>query len=106
MIMFPVVVQLNPQDLCDTSTRVSSKGFIANDGFPRTLSGLHNCSCVLQPQLPTPGGVPITVSVMYAKLPEPQEGAEELWIEDQVNRVITLGWPCEHFINGAIAFNV
>ena len=32
------------------------------------------------------GGVPITVSVMYAKLPEPQEGAEELWIEDQVRQ--------------------
>ena len=57
-----------------------------NDGFPLTLHGTHNCSCVLQPQLPTTGGVPITLSVMYAKLPEPQVGAEEMWIEDQVRQ--------------------
>ena len=79
-------VQLNSQDLCHSSTRVTSYGFIANYGFPQSLSGLHNSSCLLQPQSSTPGGVPVTVGVMYANLPEPQEGAEELWIEDQVRR--------------------
>ena len=93
---FPSVVKLNLQDLCGTSTKVTSKGFIASDRFPLSISGKQDCSCVLQPQLPTPAGIPVTVSVMYARLPEPQRGSEELWIEDKA-RLADIDWPYKTF---------
>ena len=82
---FPSATLLSPQDMCSSFTRGFVEGYITTPEFPSPPPDqLYDCTCQLRPNMPSASGMTITVIVMHVRLAEPEDCAEETWVEDQV----------------------
>ena len=71
--------------MCWSSTRRFTEGYITTPDFPSVPPDqLYDCTCQLRPDVPSTNGMEVYVIVMYVRLAEPEECAEETWVEDQV----------------------